>query len=135
MRPVLLLAVVLSLSSGLIQGQMVGDADLDLAYKLLPQKDYDGAIAAFRRGLEKQPQNASAHKDLAYTLLKAGDNPGARDEFEKAMRLNIHDETAALEYAFLCNDTQKPIEARRTFDRLRKYGATASTKATAEQAW
>src|SRR5207248_8558572 len=43
-------------------------------------------------------------------------------------------ETAALEYAFLAYETKKPIEARRTFDRLRHRGS-AATRATAEQAF
>ena len=86
-------------------------------------------------GSSKQPTNAAAHKDLAYTLLKTGDNLEARDEFEAALKLNAHDETSALEYAFLCYETKKPIEARRTFDRLRKYGVSATTKKTAEEAF
>jgi Tfp pilus assembly protein PilF len=115
--------------------QAAGQGELSAAYKLLAAKDYDNAIAAFERGLAKQPENAAAHKDLAYTLLKAGMNADARDQFEAAMRLNLHDDTAALEYAFLCFDTRKPIEARRTFDRLRKHGLTPATRGTAEQAF
>src|SRR5205823_3859347 len=88
----------------------------------------------FRKGLTAQPANASAHKDFAYTLLKAGENADARDEFEAALRVNRGDETAALEYAFLAYETKKPIEARRTFDRLRHRGS-AATRATAEQAF
>ena len=108
--------------------------DLTSAYHALAQKDYDKASELFRRGLAKQPQNAAAHKDLAYTLLKMGENAEARDQFAEAMRLNTADETAALEYAFLCNDTKMPIEARRTFDRLRKR-SSAATRTTAEQAF
>ncbi len=114
--------------------QAPGDAELNQAYKVLAQKDYDSAIALFRKALAAQPENAGAHKDLAYTLLKAGENEDARDEFETALRLNKDDETAALEYAFLAFETKKPIEARRTFDRLRHSGNPA-TRATAEQAF
>src|SRR5260370_494349 len=110
------------------------DAELTQAYKLLAQKDYDLAIALFRKALALQPANAGVHKDLAYTLLKAGENADARDEFESALKLNPHDETAGLEYAFLCFETEKKIEARRTFDRLRHQGS-AATRATAEQAF
>jgi len=108
--------------------------DLDTAYKALGQKNYDSAVGFFRKALARQSGNASTHKDLAYTLLKTGDNAEARDEFEAALHLNEHDEKAALEYAFLAYETQKPIEARRMFDRLRKQGSTA-TRATAEQAF
>ncbi len=123
------------LCAGLVYAQGGAGGEMASAYKLLAQKDYDGAIAQFERGLQKQPDNAGGHKDLAYTLLKAGQTAAARDEFEAAMRLNPHDETAALEYAFLCYDTRKPIEARRTFDRLRKHGVTPATRTTAQQAF
>lgn len=118
----------------LILAQNPGDPELNQAYKSLAQKDYDSAIDLFRRGLALQSRNAGAHKDLAYTLLKAGENAAARDEFEAALRLNPADETAALEFAFLAFETKKPIEARRTFDRLRHTGSVA-TRATAEQAF
>lgn len=110
------------------------DAELTQAYKFLAQKDYDSAIALFRKALATQPGNPGVHKDLAYTLLMTGENTDARDEFESALRLNRNDETAGLEYAFLCFETEKKIEARRTFDRLRHQGS-AATRATAEQAF
>ncbi|MGA8030722.1 MAG: tetratricopeptide repeat protein [Bryobacteraceae bacterium] len=116
-------------------GQAPGEAELNQAYKARAQKDYDSAIDLFRKGLAQQPGNAGAHKDLAYTLVSAGENADARDEFEIALRLNESDETAALEYAFLAYETQKSIEARRTFDRLRLKGKNAATRATAEQAF
>jgi hypothetical protein len=62
-----------------------------------------------------------------------GESAEARDEFEAALHVNGHDETAALEYSFLSYETNKPIEARRMVDRLRKQGSGA-TRATAEQA-
>lgn len=117
-----------------IRAQAPGQAELSQAYQALARKDYDSAIELFRKGLTQQLANAAAHKDLAYTLLKAGENRDARDEFESAMRLDPHDESAALEYAFLAFETKKPIEARRTFDRLRHSG-NAATRATAEQAF
>src|ERR1039457_3360149 len=54
----------------------------------------------------------------------------ARDQFHAVMRLDPADATAALEYAFLCFETQQQAEARRVFDRLRRAG-----NATAEQAF
>jgi tetratricopeptide (TPR) repeat protein len=115
-------------------GQQPGGDELTKAYASLAHKDYDSAIQLFRKALANQPGNAGAHKDLAYTLLKAGENADARDEFESALKLNANDETAGLEYAFLCFETKKQIEARRMFDRLRKRGS-AATRATAEQAF
>lgn len=131
---VALLIVASALSLNAQAPAPAGDAELNAAYKALAVKDYDSAIELFRKGLEAQPANAAAHKDLAYTLLKAGENADARDEFEAALQLNAHDETAALEFAFLAFETKKPIEARRMFDRLR-HSSNAQTRQTAEQAF
>jgi len=120
--------------SALLAGQNAGDTELNGAYKSLASKYYDAAIADFRAGLAKQPDNAAAHKDLAYTLLKTGDNAEARDEFKAALKLNPKDETAGLEFAFLAYETKQPIEARRMFDTLR-HSSNPQTRATAEQAF
>ena len=130
------ISLALILFSSAVPGlaQQPGEVELNRAYSALAKKDYDAAIAAFRAGLAKQPNNAGAHKDLAYTLLKAGENAAARDEFEHALQLNQKDETAALEYAFLAFETKKPVEARRMFDRLRQSG-TPATRTTAERAF
>jgi tetratricopeptide (TPR) repeat protein len=130
----LLAACVLAGCAAHAQTARPGDAELNRAYQALASKDYDEAIALFRRGLAKQPQNAAAHKDLAYTLLKAGENEDARDEFEAAMHADPKDDTAALEYAFLAFETKKQVEAREIFDRLRK-SQNPATRATAEQAF
>lgn len=135
LRIFLAVTVVLVASTRCALAQLpAGDAELNLGYKALAEKDYDSAINLFRKALLQQPSNAGAHKDLAYTLLKAGENADARDEFEAALHLNEHDETAALEFAFLAFETKKPIEARRMFDRLR-HSANAATRNTAERAF
>lgn len=133
-RELLWLLCVLVLAARPSFAQRPGNTELTEAYKLLDSKDYDRAIELFHKGLTLQPDNARVHKDLAYTLLKTGENEEARDEFGIAVKLNANDETAQLEYAFLCYETKKPIEARRMFDRLRKRG-TPATRATAEQAF
>ena len=129
-----LLAILLLAFAGCSLGQTLGSAELDGAYKATAAREYDQAIALFRKGLAFQAANLRAHKDLAYTLLRTGETAEARDEFAVAMRLNAADETAALEFAFLAFETQKPIEARRTFDRLR-HSHNPQTRATAEQAF
>ncbi|MGH9638894.1 MAG: tetratricopeptide repeat protein [Bryobacteraceae bacterium] len=133
----LVVACAFTLTAAQAPGPKPGEAELNHAYQALAQKDYDSAIAWFRKGLAKQPKNAAAHKDLAYTLLKAGDDVDARDQFAAAMRIDPHDDTAALEYAFLAFEA-KPIrykvQARRVFDRLR-HSANPKTRATAEQAF
>jgi tetratricopeptide (TPR) repeat protein len=81
--------VLLLFVPALITAQTAGDSDLNDGYKHLKAKDYDEAVASFRKGLALQPANAKVHKDLAYTLLKTGDNAEARDEFEQAYRAEL----------------------------------------------
>ena len=66
----------------------------------------------FRESLALAPDRASIHKDLAYTLLKVGETKRAGDEFAEALRLDPEDRQVALEYAFLCYETnQKALAA------------------------
>ena len=127
-------AIVLLALARISFGQSSSEAELNEAYQALAGKDYDKAIVLFREGLSAEAGKVSAHKDLAYTLLKTGENEEARDEFEAALSLDPADETAALEFAFLAYETKKPIEARRTFDKLRK-SKNPQTRATAEKAF
>lgn len=92
------------------------------AYEALRAKDYDSAIALFREAIDGAPANPILRQDLGYTYLKAGENEAARDQFAEALRLDPSAERIALEYAFLCNETGRTAEARRTFDRIRKSG-------------
>jgi tetratricopeptide (TPR) repeat protein len=126
--------ILLLFVPALISAQIPGDSDLNDGYKHLKAKNYDEAVASFRKGLALHPANAKAHKDLAYTLLKTGDNAEARDEFEHALKLDPKDDVAALEFAFLAYETKKPIEARHVFDRLR-HSLNPATAKTAEQAF
>jgi len=93
------------------------------AYEALRAKDYDAAIPLFREAIEHAPANAILRQDLGYTYLKAGENEAARDQFAAALRLDPSAERIALEYAFLCYETRKTAEARRTFDRIRTTGS------------
>ncbi len=92
------------------------------AYEALRASDYDRAIASFRKAITAEPEKAALRKDLAYTYLRAGETAAARDEFAEAVRLDPADRQAALEYGFLCYETNRRAEARRVFDRLRKAG-------------
>ena len=109
-------------------------APLSKAYEYLRTRDYDKAIAFFEKAIEAAPTRPSIRKDLAYTLLKVGESEAARDQFGEAMRLDHNDIHVSLEYAFLCFETKKQVEARRIFDRIRKTGDPASS-VTAEQAF
>ncbi|MCX6634129.1 MAG: tetratricopeptide repeat protein, partial [Acidobacteria bacterium] len=107
---------------------------LEQAYRSLQTRDYDHAVDFFLKAVEAAPARGSIRKDLAYTYLKVGRNEAARDQFAKAMRLDPQDHHVALEYAFLCHETGKTVEARRVFDRIRKTG-DPTTRATAQQAF
>ena len=106
------------------------DEPLAQAYNAVRARDYDVAVAGFRKALEATPQRAAIRKDLAYTYLKMGETELARDQFEAVMHVEPDDIQAALEYAFLCYETKQQAQARRTFDRLRRMG-----NVTAEQAF
>ena len=106
----------------------------DAAYEALLAKQYDEAISWFLKAIDSSPETKSLRKDLAYTYLKTGERELARDQFGEVMRLDPADTQAALEYAFLCFETQKEAEARRIFDRLRQ-SADAATRSTAEEAF
>jgi Flp pilus assembly protein TadD len=99
-------------------------------YQALRARQYDVAVAEFEKAIAEQPARANLRKDLAYTLLKIGENESARDQFGEAMRLDPLDQQAALEFGFLCYETNRRPEARRVFDRVRRLG-----NATAEQAF
>ncbi len=102
---------------------------LDEAYSQLRARRYDDAIAGFRRAIALAPVRPAIHKDLAYTLVKTGETAAARDAFAEAMHLDPSDRQAALEFAFLANDTGQITAARRVFDRLRKSGDPVAERA------
>jgi Tfp pilus assembly protein PilF len=102
---------------------------LTRAYDALRARDYDAAVAGFRKALEAAPERAAVRKDLAYTYLKIGETELARDQFEAVMRLDPNDAPAALEYAFLCYETKQQAQARRIFDRLRHLGNGTAAQA------
>lgn len=106
-----------------------GYAQLDAAYRHLKQKEYDEAIGLFREAISAGSPGAGIHKDLAYAYLKIGETEAARDEFREAMRLDPADTGAALEYAFLCNETRQTAIARRLFDHYRKQGNQTAARA------
>jgi tetratricopeptide (TPR) repeat protein len=99
------------------------------AYEALRVRDYDLAVASFRRAAEAAPARASIRKDLGYAYLKIGENELALQQFAETMRLDPADTQVALDYAFLCYESQRQAEARRIFDRLRKAGNPVAEQA------
>jgi tetratricopeptide (TPR) repeat protein len=127
MRVPFLLALATVLGSA--QPRDPAFAASDRAYTALRARDYDVAVPAFLAAIQAAPARADLCKDLAYTFLKIGEPVLARDQFREAMRLDPADTTAALEYAFLSNETKQQAEARRVFDRLRRTGDTTADRA------
>ncbi len=122
-------------STALAQPGPADAAPADQGYAALHAKDYDRAIAYFEQALASAPRNTAIRKDLAYTLLKVGETEAARDQFAKVMRLEASlpqtpgDDRVALEYAYLCYETQQVAEARRTFERLKNAGNADAAQA------
>jgi Tfp pilus assembly protein PilF len=127
---VLLLAAVL-LSVGPLSGQVPDPtyAPLAKAFDALKLKDYQHAIEGFQQAIALAPDRPGPHLDLAYTLLKIGEAEAGRDQFGEAMRLDPTNDHVALEYAFLCYETNQHVTARRIFERLAKTGNPTAQEA------
>lgn len=107
----------------------------DRGYAALRARQYDEAVAAFDRALQADPGLRHVRKDLAYTLLRRGDREAARDHFDRLRREDPGDEQSALEYAFLCYETRRVQEARRTFHMLRLAAKQEAVRQTAGDAF
>ncbi len=131
-----LITLLLVLNCGLVAAEVADGAHdvLEKAYAALDGREYEAAIDLFRQAIEISEPRADIRKDLGYTLLKIGENVAARDEFAVAVELAQGDYHTALEYAFLCYETDRKAEARRVFDRVRQSGDAESRK-TAKRAF
>lgn len=134
MRLYLVLISILAYAQAPENGLDPAYESLSKAYQSLQSKDYDQAIAHFRKAIAVAPTRPDIHKDLAYTYLKTGEREAARDHFGAAMRLDPDDFHVALEFGYLCFETRQQAEARRVFDRIRKAGDPVS-RASAETAF
>lgn len=89
------------------------------AYRAKQARQFDRAVALFEEALASDPENLHLRKDLAYTLLAVGKSERARDEFGAVLRRDPNDSYIALEYAFLCHETNRPEVAWKIFHGLR----------------
>ncbi len=126
--------MAISLASLLLSAATAAAEIID-PYPALAKKDYDVALAAFRKSLAANPAQPSLRQDFAYTLLKVGDTEAARDQFELVLQQEPGKDRLALEYAYLCYETRKPVDARRTFARLAREAKDPSIEASAKQAF
>ena len=64
---------------------------VDLGNTLYNQKDYDGAIAQYRKALQLEPDNSSTHLSIGDALYNKDDYDGALVEYREAARLRPAD--------------------------------------------
>jgi tetratricopeptide (TPR) repeat protein len=84
---------------------------LNRAYEQLRLKQYDEAVAGFRRGLELDPSHVSVFKDLGYTLQKMGETEQAVEAFEAYHAAVPGDYQTIMELAYLYAQVQKEDRA------------------------
>lgn len=77
--------------------------------------DRDLAIAAYERGLAREPRNGAALVDLATLKLEADDIAGARSATESLRQVAGRDELLQLAYAVLVQRTSTPEQAIETY--------------------
>ena len=84
--------------SSLLEGLKIEPRHLegltDLAYVLIEQKDYDGAISKCLRALEINEDYAPAWREAGYAFFKKGELKDASDGLVIAVRLNPKDRSA-----------------------------------------
>jgi Tfp pilus assembly protein PilF len=126
-----LLSLLLAGLAGVPAAAQTGPDPGAEAYTALRAGQLDRAVALFRQAIAARPDAANLRKDFAYALLKTGEREQARDQFGEALRIDPNDEQSALEYGFLCYETQKPLEARRIFLRWKELGSQETRAAAA----
>ncbi len=110
------------------------EAAANSAYESLKTKNYPAAVSSFGQAVAILSARPALRKDYAYALLKVGERESARDQFLAALSLDPSDDSAALEYAFLCYETKMEVQARRTFARLQS-SSNEEIRRTAAQAF
>lgn len=94
-----------------------GDAgkDIDAGKKAFAEKDYATAEAAFRKALEKSPDNADAHFFLGRTLDAQGKKEAAMAEYRRVLEKEPDHARANYYLGRLLYQAQKYSEAERHF--------------------
>src|SRR5258708_24187409 len=88
---------------------------LNRAYEQLRLKQYDDAVASFRRVLELDPTRVAVYKEIAYTLQKMGETEQAVEAFEAYHRALPADYATIMELAYLYAQAQKEDRALEFF--------------------
>jgi tetratricopeptide (TPR) repeat protein len=92
-------------------------AVLNRAYEQLRLKQYDEAVAGFRRALALDATQVQVYKDLAYTLQKMGETEQAVEAFEAYHNARPGDFQTVMELAYLYVQVQKEDRALEYFRR------------------
>lgn len=74
-------------------------------------RDFDGAIAAFREAITKEPQNALGHYRMAEAQRGKGDLPAAEASLADALRYSGNDPRLRAKVQFLIADTKERAKA------------------------
>lgn len=74
-------------------------------------RDFDGAIAAFREAITKEPQNALGHYRMAEAQRGKGDLPAAEASLADALRFSGNDPRLRAKVQFLIADTKERAKA------------------------
>ncbi len=93
---------------------------LDAAYAHQQAARLDEARQAFAHALELDADNSNARLDYAYLLLRIGETVAGRDQFKLVLAKRPSEERLALEYAYLCYETNRRPEAFEIFLRLKQ---------------
>jgi tetratricopeptide (TPR) repeat protein len=96
------------------------NAELNKAVELAQANDFDGAEAAFKAFLEKNPSHATAHYNLGYVLSRKKDWPNAEVSLKKAIEL---DPDMPQPYTLLMSVSQRSGKAAEAFEILSKAAA------------
>lgn len=77
-----------SAAAGLVEVRKQRTAKTKEAWELLYAKEYDGAISAFKKALDKHPNWSVLHDGLGWSYYWKGMMVEAEESFEKALRLD-----------------------------------------------
>lgn len=106
--------------AGNAEARVTPRAEMNLGTALMEQGDVAGAVAAFRRAVAADPDDAGAHNKLALALQESGEDAEAMSEFRRGLDLARHDhqrEAAWLGLGILLGEAGRLREADETLGR------------------
>jgi len=86
--------------------------------RLYEENDLAGAIAAFRRAVALDPDNASYHTNLAVALDEDEQDADALAAYERAIELDPRQTTALLNLGYMYSESERYEEARQVWEQV-----------------